>query len=75
MLAMVPASLYAGKTTESSTRLREFFSMAEKKRVSIGYPEMAGTLYVVSTPIGNLEDLSPRARDVLAGILAARTPG
>src|SRR5262245_51358388 len=29
---------------------------------------MAGTLYVVSTPIGNLEDLSPRARDVLARV-------
>ena len=27
---------------------------------------MAGTLYVVSTPIGNLDDLSPRAREVLA---------
>ncbi len=27
-----------------------------------------GTLYVVATPIGNLGDLSPRARDVLAGV-------
>jgi 16S rRNA (cytidine1402-2'-O)-methyltransferase len=29
---------------------------------------MAGTLYVVSTPIGNLEDLSPRAREVLSRV-------
>jgi 16S rRNA (cytidine1402-2'-O)-methyltransferase len=28
----------------------------------------AGTLYVVATPIGNLGDLSPRARDVLAAV-------
>ena len=28
----------------------------------------AGTLYVVATPIGNLDDLSPRARATLAGV-------
>ena len=28
----------------------------------------AGTLFVVATPIGNLDDLSSRARDVLAGV-------
>ena len=30
----------------------------------------AATLYVVATPIGNLGDLSPRAREVLAGVAA-----
>lgn len=29
---------------------------------------VAGTLYVVATPIGNLGDLSPRAREVLAAV-------
>ena len=27
-----------------------------------------GTLYVVATPIGNIDDLSPRAREVLANV-------
>lgn len=31
---------------------------------------MAGTLYVVATPLGNLEDLSPRARATLTRVVA-----
>jgi len=31
---------------------------------------MAGTLYVVATPLGNLEDLSPRARATLTQVVA-----
>jgi 16S rRNA (cytidine1402-2'-O)-methyltransferase len=33
-------------------------------------PAGAGTLHVVATPIGNLDDLSPRARDTLASVAA-----
>ena len=31
---------------------------------------MAGTLYVVATPLGNLGDLSPRAAEILARVVA-----
>jgi 16S rRNA (cytidine1402-2'-O)-methyltransferase len=31
-------------------------------------PENAGTLYVVATPIGNLDDMSPRGRQVLDSV-------
>lgn len=33
-------------------------------------PETSGTLYVVATPIGNLDDLSPRAQRVLGEVAA-----
>jgi len=35
-------------------------------RVSVFAPHMAGKLFVVSTPIGNLDDLSDRARSALS---------
>src|SRR2546428_5991062 len=31
---------------------------------------MSGTLYVVATPLGNLDDLSPRAAETLRGVAA-----
>jgi len=37
---------------------------------SSGAAAARGTLYVVGTPIGNLDDLSPRARDVLGRVSA-----
>ena len=36
-----------------------------------------GTLFIVGTPIGNLEDISPRALRILSqvGLLASENPG
>ena len=45
--------------------------MRKVERVSEGLREVSiepGALYVVATPIGNLSDLAPRARAVLAGV-------
>src|SRR5207247_1882560 len=35
---------------------------------------MSGTLYVVATPLGNLDDLSPRAAETLRGVAAVPGP-
>ena len=36
---------------------------------------MGGTLYVIATPLGNLDDLAPRAAEILARVAVIGRPG
>ena len=51
---------YAGRMSETTHHIH-----VHRKKV---VRQMSGTLFIVATPIGNLDDLTPRARQTLAQV-------
>ena len=47
---------------------REIAGGSGGERARSDNPEVSGTLFVVGTPIGNMEDLTPRARRVMSEV-------
>ncbi|MSR08476.1 MAG: 16S rRNA (cytidine(1402)-2'-O)-methyltransferase [Gammaproteobacteria bacterium] len=55
-------------SSDIASREPEAGNQADRRGGRAGAPLRPGTLYVVATPIGNMGDLSPRAREVLGSV-------